>query len=280
MKHRLLISVMSFALIAGAGPSFAINPGPAALGLGGGLPNDMAGQRLTQLQPGQGQQGGEQDQATPGSKPAKRSTQSQPSGQTGEKMGQQGEKMGLPIEPGGRKKASGEALRQQGEKIGSESQPKGQKKASESEPSGQGQTGASGEQSGKRMGTSAEQSGSRMGAGGGKQPGVGGSETERGESGVGSGAAAGVKGSASLSVRERSKITTVIKEAKVQPLENVTFSISVGTRIPHEVHLYPLPREVVEIHPVWRHYEYILVRNEIIVVNPANLEIVAVLPLA
>jgi hypothetical protein len=46
------------------------------------------------------------------------------------------------------------------------------------------------------------------------------------------------------------------------------------------VDLYPLPREVVEIRPAWRHYEYILVRGDIVVIDPRTFEIVAVLPAA
>nr|WP_283805385.1 hypothetical protein [Nitrobacter hamburgensis] len=36
-------------------------------------------------------------------------------------------------------------------------------------------------------------------------------------------------------------------------------------------------KQIVEIHPAWRGYEFFLVRDEIIVVNPRTLEIVAVL---
>lgn len=80
-----------------------------------------------------------------------------------------------------------------------------------------------------------------------------------------------------LSTEQRTKITTVIKEQKVQPVTNVNFSISVGTRVPREVHFHPLPAEIITVYPDWRGYEFFLVRNEIIVVNPRTLEIVAVL---
>ncbi len=80
-----------------------------------------------------------------------------------------------------------------------------------------------------------------------------------------------------LSTEQRTKITTVIKEQKVQPVTNVNFSISVGTRVPREVHFHPLPTEIVTVYPDWRGYEFFLVRDEIIVVNPRTLEIVAVL---
>ena len=40
---------------------------------------------------------------------------------------------------------------------------------------------------------------------------------------------------------------------------------------------HALPREVVTIYPQWRGYEYFLVNNQIIVVNPRTLEIVDVI---
>jgi hypothetical protein len=84
---------------------------------------------------------------------------------------------------------------------------------------------------------------------------------------------------AKLSAEQRTKITTVIRNEHVAPTNNIDFSVSVGTRIPRErVSLRPLPSEVVTIYPEWRGYEFFLVRDEIIVVDPRSLEIVAVLP--
>jgi hypothetical protein len=64
----------------------------------------------------------------------------------------------------------------------------------------------------------------------------------------------------------------------VKPVTNVNFSISVGTRVPRTVTFHPVPTEIVTIYPDWRGYEFFLVRDEIIIVNPRTLEIVAVLP--
>src|SRR5262249_20112685 len=86
-------------------------------------------------------------------------------------------------------------------------------------------------------------------------------------------------GGAKLSTEQRSRITTVIRNEHVAPINNADFALSVGARIPRErVSLRPLPSEVVTIYPEWRGYEFFLVRDEIIVVDPRTLEIVAVLP--
>ncbi|WP_022724377.1 DUF1236 domain-containing protein [Rhodopseudomonas sp. B29] len=84
-------------------------------------------------------------------------------------------------------------------------------------------------------------------------------------------------GRAGLSTEQRTKITTVIRKERVAPVANVNFSISVGTRVPREVHFHRLPTEIVSIYPDWRGYEFFLVRDQIVVVNPDTLEIVAVL---
>jgi hypothetical protein len=83
---------------------------------------------------------------------------------------------------------------------------------------------------------------------------------------------------AKLSTEQRTKITTVIRDQRVAPVTNVNFSISVGTRVPRSgVTFHPLPAEVVTVYPEWRGYEFILVRDQIVVIDPRTLEIVAVL---
>ena len=85
-------------------------------------------------------------------------------------------------------------------------------------------------------------------------------------------------GGKQLTTEQRTKVTTVIKQQNVQPVTNINFSISVGTRVPREVRFNPLPAEIITVYPDWRGYEFFLARDEIIVVNPRTLEIVAVLP--
>jgi hypothetical protein len=69
----------------------------------------------------------------------------------------------------------------------------------------------------------------------------------------------------------------VIKSQNVRPVTNVNFSISVGAHVPRNVGFHPLPAEIVTIYPEWRGYEFFLVNNQIVVVNPRTLEIVDVI---
>ena len=98
--------------------------------------------------------------------------------------------------------------------------------------------------------------------------------TERSTTGQG---AAGTSGSVNLSTEQRTRITSVIKQQNVKPLTNVNFSISVGTRVPRNVHFYPLPVTVIEVYPEWRGFMYVLVGDQILVIHPRTHEIVAVL---
>jgi hypothetical protein len=85
-------------------------------------------------------------------------------------------------------------------------------------------------------------------------------------------------GGAKLTTEQRTRMTTVFKEQHVAPVNNVNFAVSVGTRVPRDIGFHALPQEIVTIYPEWRGYEYFLVRDEIVVVDPRTLEIVAVLP--
>jgi hypothetical protein len=82
---------------------------------------------------------------------------------------------------------------------------------------------------------------------------------------------------AKLTTEQRTRVTTVIRNEHVAPVTNVNFSISIGTRVPREIGFHPLPTEIVTIYPDWRGYEFFLVRDQIVVVDPRTLEIVAVL---
>jgi hypothetical protein len=83
---------------------------------------------------------------------------------------------------------------------------------------------------------------------------------------------------AKLSTEQRSKITTIIRNEHVAPVSHVDFAVSVGTRVPREhISLRPLPGEVVTVYPEWRGYEFFMVGDKIVVVDPRTQEIVDIL---
>ncbi|TYO65352.1 DUF1236 domain-containing protein [Bradyrhizobium hipponense] len=88
----------------------------------------------------------------------------------------------------------------------------------------------------------------------------------------------GVNASVNLNDQQRTRISQSVSRLNVQPLNSVNFSLSVGTVVPRDVRLQPLPSEVAEVVPQYRGYNFVLVKDEIVIVEPSSYKIVAVLP--
>lgn len=83
-----------------------------------------------------------------------------------------------------------------------------------------------------------------------------------------------------LSADQRTRIRqTVLRESSAPRISrsDVNFNLTVGTVIPRTVHVAVLPAAVVEIHPAWRGYSYILVGDEIVILEPGSLRIIAII---
>jgi len=83
-----------------------------------------------------------------------------------------------------------------------------------------------------------------------------------------------------LNDQQRKEIrTTVIEKGGAPRVGHVDFDLAVGTVVPRErIHVIPVPETLVRIEPEWRGYMYFVYEDEIIVVNPRDYKIVAVLP--
>jgi hypothetical protein len=81
-----------------------------------------------------------------------------------------------------------------------------------------------------------------------------------------------------INERERTRVSQSIDRLNVRPLTNVNFSLSVGTVVPRDVRFERLPADVVEIVPQYRGYDFFVVRDEIVIVEPSSYKIVAVMP--
>jgi len=82
---------------------------------------------------------------------------------------------------------------------------------------------------------------------------------------------------AALSTEQHAKFRDALRGEKSERLTDVHFSTTVGEVVPDSVHLYVLPVSVAEYAPQYRDYEYIQVGDEILIVNPRTLRIVAVI---
>jgi Protein of unknown function (DUF1236) len=243
MTNRLMMSVAAAALIAGTG--FA-----NAQGTGMGREAPSTGSAVQQsAPPSSGSAGTMSRESTESTKP---SDATKPS--SGMKATQSEEKMS----PNGAKNLKGEKSAQdnmQGQKsksMNSENDnARDNAKGGTKDMKAEGRDGRNGNMNAETKGASDSKS-----------------QTTTGQAGA----------SAKLSTEQRTRITTVIRNEHVAPVNNVNFSITVGTRVPREgVSFRPLPAEVATIYPEWRGYEFILVRDQIVVVDPRTFEIVAII---
>jgi hypothetical protein len=90
--------------------------------------------------------------------------------------------------------------------------------------------------------------------------------------------AAGSRASANLTPEKRTQLhQAVVKERSAPRVDRVDFSLSVGTAVPRSVRFVPVPSTIVEIEPSWRGYDYFVVGDQIVIVDPRSMEIVAVI---
>jgi hypothetical protein len=244
MTNRLMISVAVAALIAGTG--FA-----NAQGTGMSREAPAAGSTVQQNTPSS-------ERAAPSSATPMNRNDATDSGAPAAKTTQSGEKM---QPPGGKnQRAQDDIIKAgpKGEKSAQDTNMKGEKsKSMSSETNEKGAAGKDMKAEGRNGNMNADSKGATDSK----------ATITTGQAGAG----------AKLSTEQRTRISAVIKQQNIRPATNVNFSISVGTHVPRTVSFHPLPVEIVTIYPDWRGYEMFLVGNQIVVVNPRTLEIVAVL---
>lgn len=253
MSNRFMISVAAIALIAGAG---------AANAQGTGMKSESGGAAMQHSAPsGTAATPADRGSAQPaGAASDMKTTQSEPTapgaakGQRAEETapGQKSKGMSSQTETKGGKDMKAEGREGQNGNMKAEGRDNNNMKA-EGRDNKMNAEGREGRDNGK-MNAETKSGGER-------------SQTTTGQAGAG----------AKLSTEQRTKITTVIRNEHVAPVTNVNFSISVGTRIPRDVSYHVLPTEVVTVYPEWRGYNYVLVRDQILVIDPRTFEIVAIL---
>ena len=86
--------------------------------------------------------------------------------------------------------------------------------------------------------------------------------------------------SVQLNDQQRSEIrSTVIGKSGAPRVGHVDFDVTVGKAVPRgRIHVVPVPDMLVRIEPQWRGFMYFVYEDEIVVVDPHDYRIVAVLP--
>jgi hypothetical protein len=106
-----------------------------------------------------------------------------------------------------------------------------------------------------------------------------GTDNDRNGTTTGQGAAPN-KGNLSVNIapEKRTQIHQVfIKERSAPRVDRVDFDLSVGTAVPRSVRFVPVPSTIIAIEPSWRGYDYFMVADQIVIVDPRSMEIVAII---
>jgi hypothetical protein len=82
-----------------------------------------------------------------------------------------------------------------------------------------------------------------------------------------------------LNDHQRTTIRTTVIEAHGAPrVGHVNFDVNVGTVVPRsDIHVVAVPETLVRIEPQWRGFLYFVYEDEVVIVNPRDMRIVAVL---
>jgi len=84
----------------------------------------------------------------------------------------------------------------------------------------------------------------------------------------------------SLSTQQRTQIRQTVINARGAPrVGHLDFDVRVGTAIPRDqIDIAPVPETLVQIDPGWSGFLYFVHEDEIVIVDPSDMEIVAILP--
>ncbi|MDP9812274.1 DNA mismatch repair ATPase MutL [Rhizobium tibeticum] len=86
------------------------------------------------------------------------------------------------------------------------------------------------------------------------------------------------KTNVNVTVEQKTEIRQVVQEVHVAPVEEVNFTVSVGTKLPKKVRLEQLPPRIVKIVPEYEGYRFfILADGRIVIVDPDALTIVYII---
>jgi len=85
-----------------------------------------------------------------------------------------------------------------------------------------------------------------------------------------------------LSNEQRERVTTrfstSIDRLHVRPVSRSNISVSIGANVPRSVHVYDVPDDVIAVYPDFRGDKFVVVEDEIVIIEPESRRIVATLP--
>jgi hypothetical protein len=251
MRRTLLISVAALALAAG-GQALAQGAG----GSGGGSSSGAGGGAAMHANPsgGSAATSGGASAGPGGTSGSMSGSAAAESKSTEPSTGAQHPRTGQATQPGS-KQQQGQIEHGKGSRRGANERHEGGNRQGANERNEGNRQGANEPHEGTKQGANEKGGGSKMGA------------NER-----------GMKSSnVSLTTEQKTTIRERVLTRSAPRVGHVSFNIRVGTVVPRSVRFATLPPVLVEIDPDWRGYRYFVYHEEIVIVDPATLRIVAVL---
>lgn len=81
-----------------------------------------------------------------------------------------------------------------------------------------------------------------------------------------------------LQGEKKDRVRTAFRDrSDVKERTNVDIDISIGRRMPHDWHYYPVPTAVIAIVPEYRGYDYVYVDDRYVIVEPDTYDVVAII---
>ena len=93
-----------------------------------------------------------------------------------------------------------------------------------------------------------------------------------------SGERAGDGANVRLSERQETTIRENVLRDRDRFRTNVNFSVSIGATVPRSVRLHALPPSIIAIVPQYRSYRFVVVEDQIVIIEPRTYRVVTVIP--
>jgi hypothetical protein len=82
---------------------------------------------------------------------------------------------------------------------------------------------------------------------------------------------------ATLNGEQRARVQSAFKSHRGSAKADANIQVRVGVAVPRTITLYEVPEDVVIIVPEWRRYKYVLIGDEICIIDPDTYEIIDVI---
>ena len=80
-----------------------------------------------------------------------------------------------------------------------------------------------------------------------------------------------------LSAAQRSAVYSAVAQEKSKVRPPLAFNLAIGVKVPPSIALYPLPDRTLSEIPAIRSYQYTIVQDQVVLVDPTTLQVVDII---